>query len=138
MVPQRHNKYHKGHLNEQNKNDLTYNLKQNAMLSCLVLLAIHPKSNVALLMYKPSTSVLRQSCPNFVHICSYVVPPSAFLSSPPPLSCPWFPISESFCPSVIVSPGYKPRPSPFSLFYFLYYVFAFGFISYYRCNVILL
>ena len=57
--------------------------------------------------------------PSCAHIRSQVVPPSAFLSSPPPLSCPWLPFSESFGPSVVISPGYMPCPSPFGFFYFL-------------------
>ena len=41
---------------------------------------------------------------------------------------------HSVSPSVIVSPDYVPRPSPFGLFYFRYYVFDFGFISFYRVS----
>ena len=53
----------------------------------------------------------------------FVFPSSSFLSL---VAIQWV-----FGPSVVISPGYMPCPSPFGFFYFLNDVFDFGFISYF-------
>ena len=90
-------------------------------MTCLALLCwlFHPKSGVA----SSCKSHLLLSCANLshascAHLRSQVVPPSAFLSSPPPLSCLWLSFRESFGPSVVISPGYMPCPSPLASFIF--------------------
>ena len=94
----------------------------------------HPLSDVALLMHMPFSSVLCAPCPVGTPIHVEIVPPSPFLTSPSSLACPGLPFCKTFCPPVVFPSCQVTRPSPFCFLYFLYDVFNFGSVSYFRAS----
>ena len=108
----------------------------NAVLPCWL---IHPKSGVALLIQKPSPSVLHRTTLGQVvptYIWCQVVPPSAFclpLLLFPVLGCHSVNLFVHLLSSLLTTcPPISIKPLLFSLLCLYIYVFDFGFVSYYR------
>ena len=75
----------------------------------------HAMSDVALLKYMPSSSVLRCPSPGCANVGGYVVSQSSLLSSFPSHPCSWLPFCQTLCPSVIIRSYYVSYPAPFEI-----------------------
>ena len=102
-------------------------------MPCLALLAIPSKVGCSPPHVK---SHLLLSCANLDQaVPTYAVRSSGHLRFCLPLllfPVLGFPVSKSFGPSVVISPGYMPCPSPFGFFNFLNDIFDFGFYFLFR------